>query len=470
MFDKMSRAVCRKKDVKSMEKNKSVLYLEMYLYTAKKLIIKKDCTLQDLKEAENYLNKCRGIAPSEEARIDIWTGKLELKRSKLTNDGLDKRICLTNAQNSFFMSLAKNPCPSAFYGIFKISISLNDWASAKVALTEYEKSDKKNRYNFRLVHKLLDSCIGEQKEYPLTRSDYIFGNRVDSKSLIENYHLAELAFDNGELNKCLKHLTVCHKLAKLRGITIDFAPILELVNELVKINNLTVIDELKLKVLKADNLGEKIPLIRSLLAVHKEAELYFLLIDSYIGLGGYACIPDILEELKQLELSEIDKKKIALYENICKEQMGFSKNILIINRQLDNAQSHVDAGNIVGAYSSYVDGLNGSGHSIFLSKLGDLFYSNGYYKKAEEFYLEYLNKGYENLYSVYISLYKIYRHLNNTKKASDIVIESFNSLLLTTRGYSLASWSAYLDSEYASEVTVETQVSINENQMVLMKQ
>ena len=91
-----------------MEKNKHVLYLEMYLYAAKKLIIKKDCTLQDLKEAENYLNKCRGIAPQDETRIDVWLGKLELKRSKLANDGLEKQICLNSAKNSFFMSIAKH--------------------------------------------------------------------------------------------------------------------------------------------------------------------------------------------------------------------------------------------------------------------------------------------------------------------------------------------------------------------------
>ena len=209
-----------------MEKNKYVLYLEMYLYAAKKLIIKKDCTPQDLKEAEYYLNKSRGIAPREESRIDVWTGKLELKRSKLANDGLERKICLSNAKDSFFMSTSKKPTPSAYYGIFKASVGLNDWMSAKSALVEYEKSDKKKRYNFRLMHKILDSCLGVSDEYALVRTDYIFGNRVECKPLIENYHLAELAFDEGELNKCLKHLNICNKLN----------PLLNLYPEYLKLN------------------------------------------------------------------------------------------------------------------------------------------------------------------------------------------------------------------------------------------
>lgn len=442
-----------------MEKNKHVLYLEMYLYAAKKLIIKKNCTLQDLEEAENYLNKCRGIAPKDEPRIDIWLGKLELKRSKLTNDGLDKKICLNNAKNSFFMSIAKESTPAAYHGLFKASVGLNDWESAKAALSEYEKSDKKKRYNFRLVHKLLDACLGISTDYALVRSDYIFANRVDCKSLIENYHLAELAFDNGEINKCLKHLSVCHKLAKLRGITIDFMPVIEMAVQLISIHNLSIMEELKKKVLSTDNFGERIPLIRSLLTINKEAELYFLLIDSYIGVGGYACIPDILEELKQLELSDLEKKKVLLYENICREQIGFSKNILVINKQLDSAQMKVNLGDLKGAYASYIAGLNGSGHSIFLSKLGDLFYSNGYYSKAEEFYLQYLGKGFEHLFNVYVSLYKTYRHLNKNDRAQLIATEAFNVLLLSTRDYTLKSWIQYLELEFEKENHEEKVVS-----------
>ena len=41
------------------------------------------------------------------------------------------------------------------------------------------------RYNFRLVHKLLDACLGISTDYALVRSDYIFANRVDCKSLID---------------------------------------------------------------------------------------------------------------------------------------------------------------------------------------------------------------------------------------------------------------------------------------------
>lgn len=434
-----------------MEKNKNVIYLEMYLYAAKKIIIKKNCTLQELKEAENYLNKCRGMASKDEPRIDVWLGKLELKRSKLTNDGLDKKICLNNAKNSFFMSISKYPIPSAYYGLFKASISLNDWESAKVALTEYEKSDKKKRYNFRLMHKILDSCLGVSDEYALVRTDYIFGNRVECKPLIENYHLAELAFDEGELNKCLKHLNICNKLAKLRGITIDFMPIIVSLVQLISIKNFSIMEELRTKVLSTENFGERIPLIRSLLTVNKEAELYFLLIDSYIGVGGYACIPDILEELKQLDLTDLEKKKVLLYENICLEQIGFSRNILIINKQLDSAQMKVNSGDLRGAYSSYVAGLNGSGHSIFLSKLGDLFYSNGYYSKAEEFYLQYLDKGYEHLFNVYVNLYKTYRHLNKVERATLIATEAFNVLLLSTRDYTFKSWFQYLELEFEKE-------------------
>ena len=275
----------------------------MYLYKAKKLIIKRDCTFKDLEDAETYLNKCRNLVKDiKDSRVDVWFGKLGLKRSKLSGNNLDKKVSLESAKNSFFMALNKSQTPSANYGLFKVFVAEENWASAKNHLIDFSKSDRKRRYNFTLVYGMLDLCMGIENEYPIESSSYIFSNRIDYQPLKENYRLAEEAFIKKQYNCCLKHLLICQKLALIKSITIDFSQVIDLVNKIISMKNIKAIDELKANVLKCTNSGERIILCRKLLSIApEEIDLYFLLIDSYLELGVYSCILEILSEVMRYE-------------------------------------------------------------------------------------------------------------------------------------------------------------------------
>lgn len=444
-----------------IKENQAIIYLEMYLYKAKKIIIKRDCTLEDLEEAATYLNKCKYLVNNDdkETRIDVWFGKLELKRSRLSKNELDKKLSLKNAKDSFFMALNKKPTPSSYYGLFKIAIVEEDWKSAKTYLEEFEKSDKKRRYNFVLVHQLLDVSMGIEDEYPLVRSEYIFSKHIEYVPLKQNYRLAEESFCNKQYNKCLKHLLVCQKLVNMKSLSIDFSPLILLINKVIEVKNTCAIEEIKTKILKSNNSGEKIVLIRQLLKVKPdEVDLYFLLIESYMELGVYSCIPDILSELLKLDLDELSLKRIRYYENLSREQFQYSGKIISIFNDIKSGEENAANGDIQQAYNSFVCGLKNSGYSVFLSKLGDLFYSNGYYIQAEQYYLSYLTTGYENQFNVYVNLYKTYRRLSNLERASLIAKEAFTNLFLSTKGYTLETWYKQLEAEYNLELTNDESV------------
>ena len=72
----------------------TILYLEMYLYKAKKLIVKRNCSLDDLEVAETYLNKCKALIVHDDMdiRIDLWFGKLEVRRSRVVKDESHKKL------------------------------------------------------------------------------------------------------------------------------------------------------------------------------------------------------------------------------------------------------------------------------------------------------------------------------------------------------------------------------------------
>lgn len=446
-----------------IKENQFIIYLEMYLYRAKKLIIKRDCTFEDLDEAAMYLNKCKSLASAKETRIDVWLGKLELKRSKLSRNNLDKKLSLSNAKNSFLMSLNKGYTPSACYGLFKVFVAEEDWESAKTYLSMYEKSDCKKRYNFTLVHRLIDECMGIENEYPLDRSTYIFANKVEYQPLRENYRLAEEAFSNHQYNRCLKHLLVCQKLATIKSITIDFSQVISMVTKLIEMKNIRIIDELKMNILKTANSGERIILIRKILSISpQEVELYFLLIDSYLELGAYSCIPEILLEVVKQPLSDIDIKRVKYYENLANEQRQYDGKMITVFRDLQVGEVNASNGDIYQAYTSFLNGLKNSGHSLFLSKLGDLFYTNGFYQQAEQYYLRYLSSGYENQFNVYINLYKTYKRLSKDDKALLIAHESFSNLFLEAKGYTLGAWINQLECEYNAELTSDDSVKVKE--------
>lgn len=437
-----------------MENQKNALiYIEMYLYKARKIIIGKDSTLADLETAECYLNICRGLALQNEYRIDLWYGKLELRRSKLTSSSAGSELNLENAKNAFFMSLMKSPNPGAHFGLYKIAIAEENWESARGHLNEYEKSGRKKHYNFGLAHKILALCIGEQTHESSSKTDYIFSERITYEPLLMNYQLAEDAFDHGRYNSCLKHLTICRKLALLKSITIDFTPLINMMINIIKLKNHRRIDELKISIEQSSNYGEKIVLIRKLISLTpQEKELYFLLMDSYIGLGVVACIPNIVKDLSRLELSEIDVARIKAYEKLSREYSGYADHFEDIFLNLQNGDTSADEGNITSAFEIYLTGFKNSGQSIFLFKIANLFYRNAYYDKAEQYFLEYLKSGYENKRQAYITLYKIYKHLNLESKCQSLVSESFQDLFLASRGYTLRSWVEYLEDAYTKEL------------------
>ena len=436
----------------------SIIFFEQYLYCAKKIIIKKDCTLADLERAEELLNKCRLLADATETRADIWFGKLELKRSNITRNGLNKQVSLANAKNSFFMSLTKKPTPSAFNGLFKIAIDEKDWISAKEYLKYFEKSDRKNKFNYTLVHRVLDTCIGIKGDYPIILSGYIFSNKINYAPLRDNYRLAEEAFANEKYHTCLKHLLVCKKLAERKSVTTDFNPLISMVTQILELKNMTALAELKQQIASTTNNGEKIILIRKLLSISpNEVELYFMLIDSYIELGVYSCIDDILEQVMQLELSAEDIKRIAYYRGLFEEQVRYTKHIVSISNSLIEGEAVAARGEVLKAYNIFINGFKNSGNSVFISKIGDLFYQNGYYVRAKEYYLKYLETGFEHRLNVYINLYKTYRRMGHNEQAIMIAREAFGTLFLATRGYSQDSWCLELANIYENELNDEIQ-------------
>lgn len=452
----MSRAVCERK-WNMINERKSIIYLEMYLYKAKKLIIKRNCTVKDLDEAEIYLNKCRSLVKgTKESRIDVWFGKLELKRSKLSGNSLDKKVSLENAKNSFFMALNKTQTPSANYGLFKVFVAEENWVSAKNYLMDFAKSDRKGRYDFTLIYRMLDTCMGMENNYTLTKSSYIFSNKVDYQPLKDNYRLAEESFMNKQYNRCLKHLLICQKLAFIKSITIDFSQSIDLINKIIAMKNIKDIDELKASVLLCTNSGERIILCRKLLSIApNEIDLYFLLIDSYIELGVYGCILEILAEVTKYKLSELDLRRVKYYENLAHEQAQYNSKMISIYKSIQVGEEIAANGEMPRAFNHYLAALNKDGHSVFLSKIGDLFYVNGYYKQAEQYYLRYLTIGYENQFDVYVNLYKTYRRLNDPIQAHAIAINAFNGLFLSTKGYTLESWISQLEAAYNKDLNGE---------------
>lgn len=431
----------------------SIIMLEEHLYRAKKLIIKKDCTLDDLAQAAEILNKCRSLADAKENRIDIWFGKLELKRSKITRDELNKQVSLSNAKNSFLVSLSKTPTPSAFHGLYKVSMAEHDWQGAVTYLEKFESSDRKHRFNYTLVHRILDACMGVENDYPKVVSGYIFSNKANHKHLLNNYRLAEEAFIQGKYNACLKHLLICSKLAMIKSISIDFSSLISSVQYLVDKKNLETIAKIKRQIMETKNSGEKIMLIRKVLSYNAtDVDFYFLLMDSYIELGVYSCIPDIIDEMSNLKLSELDQRRVEYYRFLATEQTRFTHNMIYTVKTINAGDEEAQSGEIAKAFNIYTSGLKSSGNSVFLSKIGDLFYQNGYYEKAAEYYLEYLKEGYENKYKVYINLYKTYRRLNQTDKAVSIACEAFLSLFLVAKGYTQETWLLELANSYESEL------------------
>lgn len=439
-----------------IKKNQSMIYLEMYLYKAKKLIIKKDCTFEDLDVATVYLNECRNIASEKEARIDVWFGKLELKRSRMSKNSLDRKLSLSNAKNSFFMSLSKCNNPSAHYGLFKVAVEEEDWVSAKEHLTEYERSDRKKHYNFALVHGILDTCMGIKCNYQLKRSEYVFSNHITYPALLKNYRLAEEAFCAGRYNICLKHLLVCQKLAIIKGITIDFSSVISMAAKMIKMRNNRVITELKSKIFNTTSIGDKIVLIRKILNVSpSEVELYFMLIDCYIELGVYGCIPEILAEIREQDMTEIDAKRVSYYETLAYTREQYEEKLVMGIRCLQAGEHSLANGDFVKAYNCFVNGWENSNKPVFLSRLGDLFYDNGYYRQAEQYYMKYLNTVCDARLGadIYVCLYRTYRYLNDDDKAYSIAKISFNCLNLVDKGYTLESWCNYLEAEYNNELS-----------------
>lgn len=437
------------------------MYLERYLYSAKKLIIKKDCTLEDLDEAAIYLNNCKGLAPQTETRIDVWLGKLELKRSKLYENNLDRNLSLSNAKNSFFMSLSKGYSPSAYSGLFKVAIAEEDWKSALEYLTEYEKSDRKKHYNFNLIHMMLNTCMNLDVISTYDRSDYIFSNKVKYMPLRKNYLLAEEAFNEGKYNVCLKHLSICQKLAIKKSITIDFSIAISLIQKIIAMKNVVIIEELKSKLVNSKNSGEKLVLIRKLISLSpEEIDLYFMLMDSYIELGIYSSILDVVTYIPAQKMSEIDKKRLDYYINLAQEQDSYNGKIINVLRDLQAGEASASNGDIYHAYNTYLTGFKTSGNSVFLSKIGDLLYTNGYYRQAELYYTRYLSSGYKHQYEVYINLYKVYRQFNDIERATTIALEAFNNLFLEFKGFTLKSWLDELEMQYNQEVNKEDSIDV----------
>lgn len=429
--------------------------LEMYLYRAKKIIISKN-TLNSLKEAEAYLNKCRELSNDSDSRIYVWYGKLELKRSKLSQNSIDKQIFLSRAKDSFLMSLKGQKYASAYYGLYKTNILQGNWLEASEALDNCISVNRKVPRNFSLAYKLLNACAGTNMYDNRVSSDYALLVKITYKPLLDNYYLAETMFDQGQYSNCLKHLLICRKLSQRKEITLDLEPLIQMITQLLNVKRLDMIDELKKSIFNSSNQGERIILLRRIIKLNpSNFNWYFMLMDSYIALGIYSTINTILEEMLQYNPNEEVQKRMNQYHNLVIEQINYGETIMRVLNAMQAGDNCASKGDIKEAYQYYNNGLKSTGHSLFLSRIGDLLYKNGYYKEAEKYYLDYLGEGFEKKLHVYSQLYKSYKYLGEEDKAFSTACRAFENLYLGTKGYTLESWLKKLESDYNQELNSE---------------
>ncbi len=435
-------------------------------------VMDKNLTLMELQKIKEHLWQEINLEIKEDHFASLFRN-LDFVASILSKEEYTK--FLQSARIYFYMELMQNPfLETPYFELFKIEIIDGFYKESYGSLDKCQEKATIPLSNFNLLYKLLDLIVGKDVARPSGNQNYIQSTKVTYMPLLRNYQLAEKEFLKKNYKKMVKHLEVCAKLASLKNIAIDFQPTLILAKKVAEMqlnaikssmklelemknsrkNGLSLRDDgiMSLTSLGSNEAGARIVLAYKLLNLDKtDIDSYFFLMDAYIDLKAYTPIPELLEEISQLEPTKEQKSIIENYEKLIYEktiEANYARDISSLLASIESLQAE---GKYEEVISKSIQGYKKFSLPYFKAKVAVACYHLGFFKEAEEYALAYLQEGYIATMEVSTLLYKIYMRNNDLQKAISISLECYQKCRLKSRGIPLDEWTLVQQREYLSD-------------------
>ena len=435
----------------------SQILIDAKIYQAKQLIYKKKATLGDLERAKQILVDCKNMGAMEDYHLENELGKIDLLEAKLllaSSPSSDISLYLQRAKTHFYSSLTIQPGSTmAHFGLMKVAILEDDYEEAFEQLKKYDQDE---RYNFELMYQLLGKLTKGTYVGSARSGEYIQCCKVSYPPLLHNYQLAEMAFEEGNFQKVLKHLEICNTLAMKKNIHIDFSYMILLADMIFKKYREDYKKQLKLSFMQENHIGDRMVIAQKLVNLdQQDAESYFLFMDTYLDLKVTSPLEEICRTVRNIPLTAWQEKTLESYEKLVKEKKIESEFMELLDELCAYGRQLEAEGKIEEAIAHYDAGYQKLDYPYFQVKKAQVCYRNQNYSECLKYAEQYMQEGAFYYVQASTLAYKVYRRQNDIVSAIQEAIKCYHQTRMKERGYSLHDWLDQLKLQYEHETSVD---------------
>lgn len=389
----------------------------------------------------------------------VMLATLNLKEVESLKQGkvpIDSNSYLLEAKQLFYMAITMGNEVEPHFGLFKLALLEEDYFEAFCQLQVYErKLDRPS--NFQLLYKMLKKILGSKECIESSNNSYIQDSKIDYEPLLNNYRMAETAFNIGDYQRMVRHISVCESLIAKKELPIDLWAVSTLANTIFSLYREKQKSELRLAFANSSDVGERMVSVHKLIELDdKDVESFFLLMDAYIDLKAYTPLVECIQKIKALEPSLSEQQSLSLYERLTAEIFMEGLNLKTIHETLVRGSKLQAQALYQEAISHYGNAYEAIKFPYYLIQRAEVYYSMENYEQAICDCNNYMQEGYLHYVEASILLYKCYRKKGDLESSFRVALECYQKARMKERGISFDSWMCRLNNGYDGKEDTKT--------------
>lgn len=387
---------------------------------------------------------------------EMYLSKLEKRLDELLEKGLlNEKELLIAARFLFergkyqksliqFSKLVKSEqyISSAYYGMYKCYLMLNDYETAYNYFLAYLKIKNNENLNngSEIIISAFNIILNDNYEYKINCTEnYLMFKLIDEDLKIKFKDLVD-AYNLKQYQKCLLLADECERICRGKDIKLEFLTfkhLLKKVNEHSMLqreqNSQKIYIQLK-NAITNHEYDECVDLINMIPKINLDNKIvynaiYILIKNNYIE--------ESKNILDKFIINNKNKIKINILQNAIKNQTDYN-NLSEIEK--DNFNDSINIGHdyyvnkdLEKAYYTYKQGEYLTNQNIFLYYIGKILFKLGKYNEAEEYLKRYIKVGSDKITKAYLYLAHIYKINKDYKKATYCAkkVDELNKIFLS---------------------------------------
>jgi len=336
---------------------------------------------------------------------------------------------------------------TAYYGIYKCNIMLNDYSISYQFLSKYVESKDNNiiKRGTEIIFSLHELILNNKLPEKINEKEIFLMNIIKDKELLLKYQELVESYNLNDYGNCIVLADECEKISREKNIFFEFVTLKKLLNEANVIlkrniaNNLNIVHENLKVAIENKDFNKAIQILYYIPKINIKNEkliynsIYILIKNNYLE-----------ESKKILDMFIKNKNNKIFIDTLYKainNQIEFNK---LSEKEVENYKIAIEEGhkyyrerNLEYAYYMYTFGEYTTENSIFLYYMGKILFKLKRYDEALEYLKQYVTIGTDKLGKAYLYLTAIYESKRNYKKAiyySEIV-EKLDKIFAT--GYEM---------------------------------